>query len=111
LSQHTHSECNGWVANLTQPPVPVGETFTYEFDAIDAGTFWYHPMHLHGHSFRVILRNGVPTEHREWQDTVLMAPRERVEIALVADNPGDWVFHCHVLEHMVAGMKAVIRVA
>jgi FtsP/CotA-like multicopper oxidase with cupredoxin domain len=30
---------------------------------------------------------------------VLMAPRERVEIAFVADNPGDWMFHCHILEH------------
>jgi FtsP/CotA-like multicopper oxidase with cupredoxin domain len=73
-------------------------------------TAWHHPIHLHGHSFRVISRNGQPTRHREWQDTVMMAPRERVEIALVADNPGDWMFHCHILEHMAAGMMGVIRV-
>jgi FtsP/CotA-like multicopper oxidase with cupredoxin domain len=73
-------------------------------------TAWHHPIHLHGHSFRVISRNGQPTRHREWQDTVIMAPRERVEIALVADNPGDWMFHCHILEHMAAGMMGVIRV-
>ena len=73
-------------------------------------TAWHHPIHLHGHSFRVLRRNGKPTVHREWQDTVLMAPRERVEIALVADNPGDWMFHCHILEHMAAGMMGVIRV-
>ena len=73
-------------------------------------TAWHHPIHLHGHSFRVISRNGRPTRHREWQDTVLMAPRERVEIALVADNPGDWMFHCHILEHQAAGMMGVIRV-
>ena len=73
-------------------------------------TAWHHPIHLHGHSFRVVSRNGEPTRHREWQDTVLMAPDERVEIALVADNPGDWMFHCHVLEHQAAGMMAVIRV-
>ena len=48
---------------------------------------------------------------REWQDTVLMAPRERVEIAFVADNLGDWMFHCHILEHQAAGMMGVIRVA
>jgi FtsP/CotA-like multicopper oxidase with cupredoxin domain len=53
----------------------------------------------------------VPTEFREWQDTVLIAPREQVEIALVADNPGDWMFHCHILEHQAAGMMGVIRVA
>ena len=73
-------------------------------------TNWHHPIHLHGHSFRVIARNGQPTPHREWQDTVLMAPRERVEIAFVADNPGDWMFHCHILEHQAAGMMGIIRV-
>ncbi len=73
-------------------------------------TAWDHPIHLHGHSFRVISRNGQPTRHRECQDTVLMAPRERVDIAFVADNPGNWMFHCHILEHMAAGMMGVIRV-
>ncbi|MGB7320989.1 MAG: multicopper oxidase family protein [Albidovulum sp.] len=77
---------------------------------MDNRTAWYHPMHLHGHSFRVITRNGQPTRHREWQDTVLMAPEERVEIAFVADNPGDWMFHCHILEHQAAGMMGIIRV-
>ncbi|MCR5857406.1 multicopper oxidase family protein [Mesorhizobium sp. J428] len=74
-------------------------------------TAWHHPIHLHGHSFRVLSRNGQPTTHREWQDTVLMAPREKVEIAFVADNPGDWMFHCHILEHQAAGMMGVIRVS
>jgi len=74
-------------------------------------TAWHHPIHLHGHSFRVIGRNGKPTRHREWQDTVLMAARERAEIAFVADNPGDWMFHCHILEHQAGGMMGVIRVA
>lgn len=79
--------------------------------AMTNATAFHHPIHLHGHSFRVISRNGTPTAHREWQDTVLMAPRERVEIAFVADNPGDWMFHCHILEHQASGMMGVIRVA
>ncbi|MVA96795.1 multicopper oxidase domain-containing protein [Nitratireductor sp. CAU 1489] len=79
--------------------------------AMTNATAWPHPIHLHGHSFRVISRDGEPTTHREWQDTVLMAPRETVEIALVADNPGDWMFHCHILEHQMSGMMGVIRVA
>tara|TARA_R110000751_G_scaffold43895_8_gene100922 strand:- start:7221 stop:8657 length:1437 start_codon:yes stop_codon:yes gene_type:complete len=79
--------------------------------AMTNATAFPHPMHLHGHSFRVIRRNGAPTVHREWQDTVLMAPRERVEIAFVANNPGDWMFHCHILEHQAAGMMGVVRVA
>ena len=74
-------------------------------------TAWWHPMHLHGHSFRVISRNGKPTSLREWRDTVLLPPRERAEIAFVADNPGDWMFHCHVMDHQETGMMAVIRVA
>jgi FtsP/CotA-like multicopper oxidase with cupredoxin domain len=72
---------------------------------------WWHPMHLHGHAFRVVSRNGRPTRHREWQDTVLIAPRERVEVAFVADNAGDWMFHCHVLEHQAGGMMGLLRVA
>ena len=79
--------------------------------AMTNATAWHHPIHLHGHSFRVISRNGQPTRHREWQDTVLISPREKVEIAFVADNPGDWMFHCHVLEHQAGGMMAVFRVA
>jgi FtsP/CotA-like multicopper oxidase with cupredoxin domain len=79
--------------------------------AMSNETMWHHPMHLHGHAFRVISRNGVATRYREWRDTVLMAPRERVDIAFVADNPGDWMFHCHILEHQQSGMMGVIRVA
>jgi len=74
-------------------------------------TAWHHPIHLHGHSFRVVTRDGEPTRHREWQDTVLLDPRERAEIAFVADNPGDWMIHCHILEHQAGGMMGVIRVA
>jgi FtsP/CotA-like multicopper oxidase with cupredoxin domain len=73
-------------------------------------TAWDHPMHLHGYAFRVMTRNGTPTRYRAWQDTVLLAPEDRVEIAFLADNPGDWMFHCHILEHMAAGMMGVIRV-
>ena len=78
--------------------------------AMSNETTWWHPMHLHGHAVRVVSRNGAPTAYREWQDTVLVAPRERVEVAFVADNPGDWMFHCHVLEHQESGMMGVIRV-
>lgn len=74
-------------------------------------TAWPHPIHLHGHAFRVLTRNDRPAPHREWLDTVLLMPRETAEIAFVADNPGDWMFHCHVLEHQETGMMACLRVA
>jgi FtsP/CotA-like multicopper oxidase with cupredoxin domain len=73
-------------------------------------TAWHHPMHLHGHFFRVLSRNGVPTPHREWRDTVLLGPQERAEVAFVADNPGDWMLHCHVLDHQAGGMMGIVRV-
>lgn len=73
-------------------------------------TAWWHPMHFHGHSMRVLSRNGKPVPHRQWQDTVLMAPKDAVEVALVADNPGDWMLHCHVIDHQMTGMMTVLRV-
>ena len=72
-------------------------------------TAWHHPIHLHGHVFRVLTRNGKPAG--ESGDTTLIDPRGRAEIAFVADNPGDWMLHCHVLEHQASGMMAVFRVA
>jgi FtsP/CotA-like multicopper oxidase with cupredoxin domain len=73
-------------------------------------TAWWHPMHLHGHSFRVVSRNGKPNPIREWRDTVLVPTHESAEIAFVADNPGDWMFHCHVTDHQETGMMSVIRI-
>ena len=70
-----------------------------------------HPMHLHGHAFRVLSRDGNASEFREWQDTVNVSRNEIVEIAFVADNPGDWMFHCHVLEHQLSGMSSIIRIS
>jgi FtsP/CotA-like multicopper oxidase with cupredoxin domain len=43
-------------------------------------------------------------------DTVLIRPRERVRVAFVADNPGDWMLHCHVMDHQVGGLMTIIRV-
>jgi FtsP/CotA-like multicopper oxidase with cupredoxin domain len=82
---------------------------SYVFNMLN-DTAWWHPMHLHGHVFRVLSRDGDPAPRREWLDTVLMAPGERTEIAFVADNPGDWMFHCHILEHQLAGMMGSVRV-
>ena len=74
-------------------------------------TAWWHPMHLHGHSFLVASRNGTPNPRREWSDTVLVPPKNTVDIAFVADNPGNWMLHCHVMDHQMAGLMTVLRVA
>jgi FtsP/CotA-like multicopper oxidase with cupredoxin domain len=74
-------------------------------------TAWWHPMHLHGHSFKLLSRNGTPVPHSQWGDTVLISPREMVEVAFVADNPGDWMLHCHVMDHQVSGLMTILRIA
>ena len=73
-------------------------------------TGYWHPMHLHGHFFRVVALGGKPTVPREWRDTVMMAPRGSLDIAFVADNPGEWMFHCHILDHAAGGMMGTIAV-
>jgi FtsP/CotA-like multicopper oxidase with cupredoxin domain len=73
-------------------------------------TAWPHPMHLHGLPMKPLTRQGRPPPRAEWRDTVLLMPGERVEMGIVADNPGDWLFHCHIAEHMEGGMMGVIRV-
>jgi FtsP/CotA-like multicopper oxidase with cupredoxin domain len=96
--------------HVHEPLLTLERNRSYVWELVN-DTAWPHPMHLHGHSFRVISRNGKPTRHREWADTVLLHRRDRVEIAFVADNPGDWMFHCHILEHQIGGMMSTIRVA
>ena len=73
-------------------------------------TAFVHPMHLHGHHMKLLSVNGRRPAGTIWHDSVSVAPRERIEVAFVADNPGTWLFHCHVLEHHAAGMGALVRV-
>lgn len=87
--------------------VPSGSSVRLTFDN---QTAWWHPMHLHGHHFRVLSRNGQALPERPWRDTVLLAPRDRVEVAFVADNPGHWLIHCHVLEHHAGGLGTQFEV-
>lgn len=65
-----------------------------------------HPLHLHGHFFRV--DNG--TGRGPLKDTVLIESMGQVAIDWLPDNPGDWAFHCHNLYHAEAGMMRVVRV-
>ena len=75
--------------------------------AITNDTAWSHAMHLHGHHFRQIAADGTMGPLR---DTLLMVRNQTVEIAFVADNPGDWLLHCHMLEHSAGGMMTWLRV-
>ena len=102
---------NGIAAHqVNMPPLLTFERGRTQILNLRNDSAFPHPMHLHGFAFRVISRNGRPNPRREWLDTVLLERDETAELAFVADNPGDWLFHCHILEHMEAGMNAVFRV-
>ena len=73
-------------------------------------TAWPHTMHIHGFSMLMLKRNGNPVPNHQWQDTVLMAPTDTVECAFVADNPGNWMLHCHITDHQMAGLMTVFQV-
>ena len=63
-----------------------------------------HPIHVHGQRFLVLAVNGVPNENLSWKDTVLVPAGSVVDILLDTANPGDWMLHCHIAEHLSAGM-------
>ncbi|WP_339918887.1 multicopper oxidase domain-containing protein [uncultured Flavobacterium sp.] len=67
-------------------------------------TMMHHPMHLHGHFFRVINKNG---EYSPLKHTVNVPPMGNVTIEFYGNEYGDWFFHCHILYHMMGGMARV----
>ncbi|MBD1554437.1 multicopper oxidase family protein [Pseudomonas typographi] len=73
-------------------------------------TQYQHPIHLHGMSFKVLASNKRHIEPY-FTDTFLLGRNERAQVALVADNPGTWMFHCHVIDHMETGLMAAIEVS
>lgn len=71
-------------------------------------TVFPHGMHLHGMHFREVRADGTFGPMR---DTILSIPNELLDIAFVADNPGKWLVHCHMLAHAASGMTTWINVA
>lgn len=67
-------------------------------------TMMHHPMHLHGHFFRVINENG---EYSPLKHTVNVAPMQQLTVEFYGDEYGDWFFHCHILYHMMGGMARI----
>lgn len=69
-----------------------------------------HPIHLHGLGFRILSSNKRTTLPPP-TDTILLLPDEQAELGLVADNLGDWLLHCHIIEHQKTGMSGYFRIA
>ena len=69
-----------------------------------------HPFHIHGQRFLVLSRNGVTNDNLVWKDTMLLSVGETADILLELSNPGRWMAHCHIAEHLETGMKLVFTV-
>ena len=98
---------NGKVGSMDGEPLAVvsrGETFRLK---IRNDTAFPHAMHLHGMHFHELDQNG---QLATFRDTTLVARGETKEIAAVADIPGKWLLHCHMLSHAASGMMARIDV-
>ena len=71
-----------------------------------------HPIHVHGAGrFLVLARDGVAEPNLVWKDTVLMRTGQTVDILFDVTNPGIWMTHCHIPEHMHSGMSFSFTVA
>ena len=70
-----------------------------------------HPIHLHGQRFLVLSRDGVSNENLVWKDTAIIAAGETVDLLVDMSNPGQWMLHCHIAEHLSAGMMTTFTVA
>lgn len=96
-------------ARLPAPLATLTRGQSYVFTFVNETDF-VHPIHMHGHSFTFLRASKLkrPPHHT---DTLLLLPREEADVAFVADNPGDWMMHCHVIEHQENGMMGFVRVA
>jgi FtsP/CotA-like multicopper oxidase with cupredoxin domain len=70
----------------------------------------YHPFHLHGQFFQILERNGRPANEPGLKDTVLLDSFDKVKVMTYFENPGRWMYHCHIPEHSELGMMAELEV-
>lgn len=70
-----------------------------------------HPIHFHGQRFLILAINDVPNDNLVWKDSVLIPSGETVDILLDITNPGDWMAHCHIAEHLEDGMMFMFNVS
>ena len=69
-----------------------------------------HPIHIHGQRFLILAVNGVPMRHHAWKDTVLLPAGATVDLLVEMSNPGRWMLHCHIAEHLSANMMMAFTV-
>lgn len=101
---------NGAANDMNEPMFQAALSRTVRMEMTNRSMF-PHAIHLHGHHFTVLSQSGAANTDGDVRDTVLIGADETVEIAFVADNPGVWMIHCHMLSHQKSGMMAWFEVA
>ncbi|WPY97335.1 multicopper oxidase domain-containing protein [Christiangramia sp. OXR-203] len=101
---------NRYIWSLNGVPLSEADKIKIKGDEVTRITFnnltmMHHPMHLHGHFFRVINENG---EYSPLKHTVNVPPMKEVTIEFYANEYGDWFLHCHILYHLDSGMARVV---
>lgn len=93
--------------DVTVPFVPIGQDTVVEVRNLSPTE---HPFHMHGHAFEVLSIDGVEVPGHPVEDTVNVGVRETLRLRFLADNPGFWMTHCHILPHAEGGMMTVVEV-
>ena len=107
------AEGGGWLINgetfpdVTIASAPLGTDVVIEVRNLSPTL---HPFHLHGMPFEVLSMNGSPPPFRDVEDTLDLPLRASGRLLVHADNPGEWLAHCHILPHAHGGMATVLRV-
>jgi manganese oxidase len=92
-------------------PLEVKQGDKVRIRLINASASTTHPMHLHGHQFKIVAEDGnpVPETAQRTKNTITLNPGETYDIEVIADNPGVWAFHCHELHHAGSGMVTIVQ--
>lgn len=78
---------------------------------VDNKSEMHHPFHIHGNRFQIVAVDGAPPPQTQgWKDTWSVAPMSSVTVVSALDNPGEWMYHCHILEHAEKGMAGLMTV-
>jgi FtsP/CotA-like multicopper oxidase with cupredoxin domain len=89
------------------PPIEVNEGDIVKVTLKNTGRM-NHPMHLHGHRFQVNSKNGEEFDHPIVKDLIHVKPGEEYVVYFKAENPGEWLFHCHDNNHADRGMVTIV---
>lgn len=103
MNRYVWSINNKVVSETDMIPIKKGENVRI---ILYNGTMMRHPMHLHGHFFRVLNGQG---DHAPLKNTLDIMPMETDTLEFAASESGDWFFHCHILYHMMSGMGRIFR--